>query len=275
MADEKKTRIYRIGDYAQKMSVTPDLLKHYEKMGLIRARTTESGYRYYPFPESVPLLECLSLRNYGFSLQQMRELLYQGNLASFEQALGAQAEQIRRSMAREQAVLEEYEAQSQWFRRMENRTLYMLLEEKEDVYFLPHSKHHDFLEDDRIQALLSKWVEWMPMVKSCRKIILKSGEDSLRDGVWGLSVPVSLAERFGLPLNSVVERLPGGRHLICHYILTDETPSATKQLWQTITENAQKHGLPLSGPVQQTVLTTLFTPGENVRCGVFSIPVLV
>ena len=57
------TRHYRIGDYAHKMGVTPDLLKHYERMGLIHADTTDSGYRYYPFHESMALLECMGLRN--------------------------------------------------------------------------------------------------------------------------------------------------------------------------------------------------------------------
>ena len=71
MPDNQKTKHYRIGTYAQNMGVTPDLLKHYEKMGLLHAQTSENGYRYYPFSESVPLLECFALRNYEMPLQQM------------------------------------------------------------------------------------------------------------------------------------------------------------------------------------------------------------
>ena len=73
MPDSNKPRHYRIGTYAQNMGVTPDLLKHYEKMGLLHAQTSENGYRYYPFSESVSLLECFSLRNYQMPLQQMHE----------------------------------------------------------------------------------------------------------------------------------------------------------------------------------------------------------
>ena len=43
MPDNQKTKHYRIGTYAQNMGVTPDLLKHYEKMGLLHAQTSENG----------------------------------------------------------------------------------------------------------------------------------------------------------------------------------------------------------------------------------------
>lgn len=38
---------YRIGDFAKYLGVTPDLLKHYEDMGIIQSIRSESGYRYY------------------------------------------------------------------------------------------------------------------------------------------------------------------------------------------------------------------------------------
>ena len=37
---------YRIGDFAKYLGVTPDLLKHYEDMGIIHSSRSESGYRY-------------------------------------------------------------------------------------------------------------------------------------------------------------------------------------------------------------------------------------
>ena len=37
---------YRIGDFAKYLGVTPDLLKHYEDMGIIQSIRSESGYRY-------------------------------------------------------------------------------------------------------------------------------------------------------------------------------------------------------------------------------------
>lgn len=35
MADSSEHKLYRIGDYARYMGVTPDFLKHYEENGLL------------------------------------------------------------------------------------------------------------------------------------------------------------------------------------------------------------------------------------------------
>ena len=269
---KEKIKHYRIGDYAQKMGVTPDLLKHYEKMKLIHAYTTDSGYRYYPFTESIPLLECLSLRNYDMSLRQMYDLLYEGSLEDFHAALAEKALDLKRRISMDQAMLNEFETLDQWMTRMKDQSLYMLMEEREPVYFLPHSKRHDFLEDERIQELLPSWLEWMPVVKSCRKINYQQDTDCLLEAAWGLAVPESQAKACGLPLNDVVERIPGGRHLICHYRNAHVKEQKTNIVWYQIQEKLAETALMPSGPILQIVLTTIFSPENRVNCGMFTIP---
>lgn len=269
---KEEVKHYRIGDYAQKMGVTPDLLKHYEKMKLIHAYTEDNGYRYYPFTESIPLLESLSLRNYDLSLQEIHELLYEGTLDHYHDALSEKVQVIRRRMTMDQALLHEFEVLDKWMTTMKDRTLYMLMEEREPYYFLPHSKRHDFLEDARIQELLPGWIEWMPVVKSCRKINYQPDTDCLSDASWGFSVPESAAMAFGLPINDVVERMPGGRHLICHYrnVLSKErNPNA---FWHQIQEKLAETGMMPSGPILQILLTSILNTQNRVTCGMYVIP---
>ena len=272
MPEKQKLRRYRIGSYAKNMGVTPDLLKHYEKMGLLHAQTSENGYRYYPFSESVPLLECFSLRNYEMPLQQMSDLLYHGTLENLHDALAERAQALERRALLDRTVLREYQAFDRWIGRMKNRTLYMLMEEQEDSLFLPHSKGRDFLEDDRILELLPRWIEWMPAVKSCRKITWRKSGDSLEDSYWGLSVPRTVAEECGIPVNSVVERLPGGRRLICHYRMNIVPGQAGGAVWFRVQEQLEKSSVTPSGPIMQTVLASLFSPQHRTVCGYYAIP---
>ena len=62
MADPNERKLYRIGDYARYMGVTPDFLKHYEENGLLAVHYTSSGYRYYDFDQSSRILEYMRLR---------------------------------------------------------------------------------------------------------------------------------------------------------------------------------------------------------------------
>ncbi|MBQ9262981.1 MAG: MerR family transcriptional regulator [Clostridia bacterium] len=271
-AKDPGIRHYRIGEYAQKMGVTPDLLKHYEKMRLIQAYTTPSGYRYYPFHESLALLQCMALRNYGIPLQEMDKLLHQDDLAAFHQALEQRVEAIGKHLLLEQAVIEDYRRFSQWMDRMENRDSYVLIEEKEEMLFLPHSKRHDFLEDDRIQAILSDWVAWMPMVKSCRLIPTLSGHDPLQEASWGLTVSASFAETYRLPVNEAVKKLPGGRMLMFHY-RAEHQPKIRNAAWQLMRNYVEQSSLRLMGPIQQVALANLRIGGQGISCGWFAIHV--
>ena len=63
--------MYRIGDYAKYLGVTPDFLKHYEQFRFVSSETKGNGYRYYPFGQSYKILECMRLRNYGMSLRDI------------------------------------------------------------------------------------------------------------------------------------------------------------------------------------------------------------
>ena len=155
---------------------------------------------------------------------------------------------------------------------MKDRSLYMLMEEREPFYFLPHSKHHDFLEDQRIQELLPGWIEWMPVVKTCRKISYQRDTDCLLEAEWGLAVSESEAKAYNLPLNEVVERIPGGRHLICHYRNVRVKEQRRNFVWHQVQEKLAETKMLPSGPILQIVLTTIFHPEKRVNCGTFFIP---
>ena len=75
MADSSEHKLYRIGDYARYMGVTPDFLKHYEENGLLEVQYTSSGYRYYDFDQSSRILEYMRLRNYGVTVKDMSRML--------------------------------------------------------------------------------------------------------------------------------------------------------------------------------------------------------
>lgn len=74
-ADSSEHKLYRIGDYARYMGVTPDFLKHYEENGLLEVQYTSSGYRYYDFDQSSRILEYMRLRNYGVTVKDMSRML--------------------------------------------------------------------------------------------------------------------------------------------------------------------------------------------------------
>ena len=143
---------YRIGDFAKYLGVTPDLLKHYEDMGIIQSIRSESGYRYYPFQTTLYLIESIRLRNYGLTLREIRGILNENsmNSAQVEQLLEEKLEVMRQEIALDQALIEDYADFCRWKEALESRPWDWEIRRSRRMYFLPHTDGHAFLNDPRI-----------------------------------------------------------------------------------------------------------------------------
>ena len=78
----------KIGEFARLTQVSIVTLRHYEKSGLLKPAVLdpETGYRYYSLDQLPRLNRILALKELGFSLEQIAQLLEEG--LTFEQLRG-------------------------------------------------------------------------------------------------------------------------------------------------------------------------------------------
>ena len=102
----------RIGDFARLGGVTVRALRHYESEGLLAPAHVDErpGYRSYRFEQLTALDRVLALRDLGFSLSDIRDLI------ANESGVAALAERVRHQRER---LAAEVERQSSRLRRLE------------------------------------------------------------------------------------------------------------------------------------------------------------
>ena len=163
---------YRIGDFAKYLGVTPDFLKHYEDLGLIQSVRSDSGYRYYPFHETMLLIETVRLRNFGMTLREIGEILKQHAVESAQvnRRLAENMDHLRQEMLLDEAVIEEYESFLEWKAPLETQSCDWEIRRSRPAFFLPHTDSDDFLHDPRIYELLRDWMSFIPIVKPCMMV---------------------------------------------------------------------------------------------------------
>lgn len=70
--------MYRIGKVASKTGLTVRTLRYYDEIDLLKpSHVTKSGYRYYSKKDVVKLQRILALKELGFNLNQIRQILDQ------------------------------------------------------------------------------------------------------------------------------------------------------------------------------------------------------
>lgn len=116
-----KKSLLRIGDFSQLAQVSTRTLRLYDELGLLKPAQIErfTGYRFYALEQLPRLNRILALKELGFSLEQIAEILAQdlsaeklrGMLADKQAELEAQIQQGQKQIARVAARLRQIEAE--------------------------------------------------------------------------------------------------------------------------------------------------------------------
>ena len=115
-----------IGGFAQIGQVSARTLRHYDDLGLLRPERVDasSGYRYYDVSQLARLHRLLALRDLGFSLEQIRDMLEDElSTEALRGMLRLRRAQVAQVVGEEQARLRRIEARLRSLERRDQMTL--------------------------------------------------------------------------------------------------------------------------------------------------------
>lgn len=108
MVDIEYVNMYKIGDFSQIGQVSVRMLRHYDKLDLLKPGHIDAwtGYRYYTLDQLPRLHQILALRDLGLSLEQVGDLLDDPQTDErLYEMLQTKQQAIEQQLAEEQARL--------------------------------------------------------------------------------------------------------------------------------------------------------------------------
>ena len=222
------TTLYRIGEFAKYLGVTPDFLKHYESLGIIHSIQGENGYRYFRFQESNRIFECMKLKNLGFTIRESNEIINELNEDEIIERAGNNIELIRKEITFKQLLLDTYSEFQSEMHFLEYADSDWEIQNTEAMLFLPHTQSRSFIKDPEIYEILPEWMRALPVVRSAALIKPEHPTDeklpsSAIERTWGLVCLKRFAEALNLPVNDAVIELPRSKAL--HYKFSARIPA--------------------------------------------------
>ena len=199
---------YKIGDVAKILGISPDLLRYYQKKGVVTPATGENNnYRYYDAWDINFLIDCLWFKNYGFGIEQTAKLVsassYDDVLADMRQRCG----EIRDDIRRQTMLLERSE---QYFSAMD-RVRTMLgrcdLVYSPEFYRYLNRFNADYENIAELQDLSYQWLQYMPFVNRSFEIERADLENGTDNYAWGYSMGIDFVEKLRVPLDPPVKHL--------------------------------------------------------------------
>ena len=165
----------RVGALAKRIGVSVRTLHYYDAIGLLAPSAhSDAGYRLYTPADVVRLQQIMSLRQLGFSLEQIRECLCRGNVSPLR-VIEQQLAQVREQIALHHQLCDRLEAIAQGLRRAEEPSVTDLLQTMEmmnrmEKYYTPEQQEwlkerRQIVGDERIHEVEAEWPKLIAEVR--------------------------------------------------------------------------------------------------------------
>jgi DNA-binding transcriptional MerR regulator len=170
---------WTVGELARATGLTVRTLHHYDRIGLLRPSARSSaGYRLYGERDLARLQQIRSLRQLGFTLEQIRELLDRGgdDAASHLHVIELHLARLREQIRAQQLLRDRLERIAERLRAAEKVPAEEFIQSIVEMtmferYFTPEqtdriAKRREMLGDERIREVEAEWPRLMEEVRA-------------------------------------------------------------------------------------------------------------
>ena len=248
---------YKIGDVAKILGISPDLLRYYEKKGVVKpVKDRSNDYRYYEPWDINFLIDCLWYKNFGFGIEQVAKIVSRSSYADIQTMMSGKEAEIEASIRHQEMLLRRTREHQQEVARA--RTLLG----KCDLVYSPeiyrYLNRYNFIYDNskELQALSHQWLQYMPFTHRCFEIGQEDLENKTDNYAWGFSLSMDYVQELAVPLKPPVAHLPSQPSI--HSVFTSSGKDAfSPRHLKFIMEYARNNGLAVAGNARGNLICSV------------------
>ncbi len=260
---------YKIGDVARILGVSPDILRYYEKKGVVSPMKGESNdYRYYDAWDINFLMDCLWFKNFGFSIDQIADIVRIPSVAELDGMLDAKEEELRAVIERTQLQLRRLEQHRRDLGRIE--TLLYRCEISDSPEFIRFINRVGDAYDigGGLKGLARQWLRALPFNSRYFEMNadapLPGSEDSYR---WGFSLTREYADALRFEVSPPMAVIPSRKSIHTIFKNPGGRGGFAPSLLQYAIDFAEERGIRIFGPICGILLASVLE--NDVLTGYF------
>ena len=199
---------YKIGDVARILGISTDLIRYYEKKGVVQPeKGASNSYRYYDTWDINFLIDCLWYKNFGFSIDQIADIESNSTYDSLLDCLDRKTGEIGELAQRYALLHERLLMQQETMRQIEQLIGRCEIAMCPDFIYYLNRHNFEYESDSTLQTISRRWLKYMPF--STRYFEFRS--DRPQDGddrySWGFSLDRHYVDVFQVEYRPPVEHV--------------------------------------------------------------------
>jgi DNA-binding transcriptional MerR regulator len=169
-------RTWKVGELAKQTGLTVRTLHHYDEIGLLSpSHRTAAGHRLYVEDDVARLQQVASLRNLGFPLEEIRDVLNDKRMSPL-QVVQLHADRLREQVRSQQRLVERLDALAEGLRTAETVSADQLIQTIEEItmfekYYTQEqmdylAQRREQVGESRIKEVEAEWPRLMDEVRA-------------------------------------------------------------------------------------------------------------
>lgn len=259
---------YKIGDVARILGISPDLLRYYEKKGVVTPfKDAHNDYRYYDAWDINLLMDCLWFKNFGFSIEQIADMVRIPSAQDLQDVLQYKEDELRATIRRCQLLLRrsgEYRQELARIPELLGRC--ELADSPRRLYYI-NRVGNEYPTGEGLERFARQWLRAMPFNHRFFEI----SEQALRGGDgddyrWGFSLEEDYVKELDFPQKAPMEATVPRRSIHTVFRSRGKGNFSARHLDYAL-RWAREQGLEVGGPAQGVLMASVLEDGE--LCGYF------
>lgn len=203
---------YKIGDVAKILGISTDLVRYYEKKGVVAPEKGQNNnYRYYDTWDINFLIDCLWYKNFGFSIDEIAGIESDSTYDGLLDCLSSKSEEIEEAAHRYAMLHERLLLQQETMQKI--RGLLNRCEVTEGPDFIYYLNRHNFEyeSDSTLQTISRRWLQYMPFSTRYFECPANRSTGKGDDYSWGFSLDKHYVEEFHVQYSEPVVHVESQR----------------------------------------------------------------
>lgn len=200
---------YKIGDVARILGISTDLLRYYERKGVVTpTKDKQNDYRYYDAWDINFLIDCLWYKSFGFGIPQIAYMVsdcYHGDLLDM---LAEKQDELKDLIHHQELLLRRISQHMEQVKRVKDQAGICDIAPCPEVICYLNRYDADYDNSNEMQKLSKQWLQYMPFLQRYFEMPLIPGETHAHHYAWGFSLEMEYVNEFSVPINPPVKHQP-------------------------------------------------------------------
>ena len=260
---------YKIGDVARLLGVSTDILRYYERKGVVTPEKDENNdYRYYNTWHINFLTDCLWFKNFGFSIEQIADMVRIPSVRELGQLFLQKEDELRATIRRCELLLRRSAEHRSELENMEKLLYKCEIAQSPEMVRFVNRVGNNLAMNPATQAAAKQWLEVLPFnhryFEMAGESLLPGREDDYR---WGYCLSMDYVKELGFEISPPMIVLPSRKCIHTVFKNTGGEGGFSPSLLQYTLDYARREGIAVYGPIHGVLLASVLE--DDVLTGYF------